>query len=146
MVKHLHHLALVQWHSLGTRCIDPAVERGGFEAFFRQLVCLQKQVRVVRHVEHALVLDRPHPGVRLLAHRLALNPMPDQHRVRGIQLQGDVGIALIAKNRRGAGVGIDAREVVGGQRQRSRGLVELGELVQVERAARLREEAGRATE
>ena len=73
--------------------------------------------------------------------------MPHQHRVAGVDAQGDVGVAPAAEDGRGAGVGVDAGKVGGRQQQRAFGLgVQLVQAVQKEGAARLREGAFRAAE
>ena len=66
--------------------------------------------------------------------------MAHQHRVAGVDAQGDVGVAPAAKDRGGAGVGVDAGKVVRAQHQGALGLgVQLVQAVQKEGAARLLE-------
>ena len=88
----------------------PAGALDRVKAFFVELRGGAEEVGIVGHVEHGVVLDRPD---------FLLIPVGavDEHGVLGVDFAGDVGVAAGAEDRGGAGVGVDAGEVVGRERE-----------------------------
>ena len=141
MVIKLDHLAFVQRHICGvagSHCRPPMTRRNRVTALGLQILALHEVLRVVGHVEHLGELHRPNPFVGQATLRLTLLAMPHQHRVFTVDAQREVGITPGAEDRRRAGVRVDQRKVVLAQHQQALALVQLGQAVQEEGAARLR--------
>ena len=103
VVESLHHLALIQ-RQVQLLALLPAVALDGVEALGVKLRRRAEQVRVVGHIEHAHVPDRP--GAALLM----LCPV-HQHRMPLVDAARDLRVPPRAEDGRGAGVGVDAGEV-----------------------------------
>src|SRR6185312_6916426 len=87
-----------------------------------------EQLRIVRHVEHRQVLDRPCPfqGATAPVH---------EDREPVVDAYGDLRVAAGAKHRGTAGVGVDGGKVIRRQAQQSIRIRKLGEVVKKERTA-----------
>ena len=106
VVELVNHLGFVQRQA--ARCGGTGVGLGG---------AVGKEVAVVGHVQHPLERDAPRigfwrgaAGVFAFAHPFGL---ANQHGGGAVELFGQLGIALAAEHRAGAGVGVNQAEFVG---------------------------------
>lgn len=138
MIIRLHHLSFVQGQ-IQFLSLLPAIALHRIKAVGSELSFSAEKMGVVGHVEHAYVPYRP--GARHL-----LAGAVNEDGVAFVDAAGDVGVAAGAEDGGGAGVGVDAGEVGGGQGEAAVRIVDGGGVVEEEGAVGLGEAALLAAE